>query len=87
LCIYIYIIYMTQTNKLLNIFLQTPKKLNYFEIEKIMLNSWFTFRKWKWSHRKIISEKTWLHATAPIHNWDCKDVYKDKLLKFYLDNK
>jgi predicted RNA binding protein YcfA (HicA-like mRNA interferase family) len=52
-----------------------------------LLKNGFLFERGKWSHKIITSEKTWLHDTIPIHNWDCKNVYKKKILKFYLNNK
>jgi predicted RNA binding protein YcfA (HicA-like mRNA interferase family) len=67
--------------------LKNPKNLKYKEIEVFLLKNGFSFERGKWSHKIITSDKTWLHDTIPIHNWDCKNAYKKKLLKFYLDNK
>jgi predicted RNA binding protein YcfA (HicA-like mRNA interferase family) len=61
--------------------------LKYSDIEILLLNNGFSFERGKWSHRIITSNRSWLHDTIPIHDWDCKIAYKKKLKKFYLNNK
>jgi predicted RNA binding protein YcfA (HicA-like mRNA interferase family) len=77
---------MTSIQKTLEKFLDNPKSLRYKDIETFLFKSGFVFEWWNWSHRIITSKKTGNHETIPIHNKDCKNVYKKKLMEFYLNN-
>lgn len=77
---------MTQKEKLKQEFLSQPRNLSYQKIKSLLLSEWFDVSEWKWSHTKIQHPKSWKVFIVPIHDWDCKSVYKEKLKEFYLDN-
>lgn len=77
---------MTQKEKVRKDFLSQPRCLSYQKIKSLLLSDWFEVIEWKWSHTKIIHSESWKIFIVPIHDWDCKGVYKEKLKEFYLNN-
>lgn len=75
---------MTKEEKIIDKLLTRPTSLNYFDIEKLFNNKNFKIEERKWSHKKIsyIHDET-KFIIIPIHNNDCKDIYKINLKKFY----
>ena len=77
---------ITKKEKLRKEFLSNPRGLDYKKIITLLLSEWYEIHLWKWSHVKVEFIRTWEYFTVPLHNWDCKWLYKDKLREFYLKN-
>jgi len=76
---------MTKQEKIIEKLLNRPLSLKYYEIENLFNNDRFQIENRKWSHKKItLNEDEEKYVIIPIHNNDCKDVYKILLKKFYL---
>ncbi len=76
---------MTKQDKVIEKLLERPISLKYSEIEKLFLNNRFKIEQRKWSHKKItVKEEEEKYIIIPLHNNDCKYVYKIQLKKFYL---
>ena len=76
---------MTKQEKIIEKLLNRPLSLKYYEIENLFNNYRFQIENRKWSHKKItLNEDEEKYVIIPIHNNDCKDVYKILLKKFYL---
>ncbi len=76
---------MTKQEKIIEKLLERPTSLKYSEIENLFNNEKFKIEQRKWSHIKItLIEDEEKYINIPLHNNDCKDVYKIKLKKFYL---
>lgn len=73
---------MTQYEKLLEKFLENPYSLKIKDIIKILEKEGFVRTWWVWSHN--LYEKWNCSINFPIHNNDCKNIYKKKALKIYL---
>ncbi|MBS9775271.1 type II toxin-antitoxin system HicA family toxin [Candidatus Gracilibacteria bacterium] len=76
---------MTQYEKLLQKFLDNPKSLKVKEIIKILEKEGFTRSGGVGSHN--LYEKGEFSVNFPIHNNDCKNIYKKQALKEYLKSK
>ena len=74
---------MTKKEKIKEVFLENPEKLNLSKIENFLLTEWFEIIEWKWSHRKIFSPKTKQTYIYAKHNNEVKTIYKKEFLKFY----
>ena len=77
---------MWKREKIKTEFLDSPRSLSYSQIQSFLVEEWFEVIQWKWSHAKIKYKKTWVTFIVPIHNGDCKWVYKDELKKFYINS-
>jgi len=69
---------MTTKEKLLKKFLENPNTLNYKEIEKILFMFEYIKINAKWSHLKYKHKLIRNDLILPIHNWDCKEHYKNQ---------
>lgn len=76
---------MTKYDKLLQKFLENPQNLDVCKIIKILEKEWFVRSWWVWSHN--LYEKWEFSINFPIHNNDCKNIYKKMALKEYLKMK
>lgn len=65
---------MSQFEKLLEKFLANPTSLKATDIVKILLKFGFTKREAKGSHTKYTKGDK--YVIFPIHNGDCKGIYK-----------
>lgn len=76
---------MTKQDKIIEKLLNRPTSLRYSEIEKLFDNKKFKIEERKWSHKKItlLNDEN-KYIIIPIHNNDCKEIYKIWLKKFYL---
>ena len=77
---------MTQKEKLLQDFCSQPKKLSYQKIKNFLSSELYLITEWKGSHTKIQHLPSWKVFIVPLHNGDCKEIYKEKLKEFYLNN-
>ncbi len=68
---------MNQYKKLVEKFKQRPESIRLSELQKILIRNWFNLRKAKSSH--YIYNKWEIIFTIPIHNNDCKPIYKKKV--------
>ena len=76
---------MTKQEKVIDKLLTRPTSLKYSEIESLFKETKYIIEQRKWSHKKIsLKDDEELYVIIPIHNNDCKEVYKIKLKKFYL---
>ncbi len=71
---------MTKAEKLLAKFKNSPQNLRFNEIKLLAESLGFDFVQGKGSHI-LCFMNTQLVMTFPIHNDDCKDIYKKKFLK------
>ena len=87
MCIHLYTMFiqlnysMTQYNKLIDQILNNPTALNFSEIEKILISLGFTKRRGKGSHVYFKNTEYKLTFSFPIHNNDCKTIYKEQCAK------
>lgn len=77
---------MTKREKLILKFKKSPSSLKFIEIRSILLDIWFEEIESKWSHKKYKIKNLKNDVVLPIHNNDCKDFYKDQLLKILINN-
>ena len=77
---------MSRFAKLLSKFHADPKKLDYLEIEKILIYFGCIRISAKGSHVKFKHPLAKNDLVIPIHNNDCKDFYKKSALEFVKDN-
>lgn len=75
---------MTQQEKLLQKFMENPANIRYDELAKILESKWFFMIEAKGSHKKWKHEYLDEDLIIPVHNNDCKDVYKKKARKVFL---
>ena len=71
----------------MNKFLENPESLRYAEIEKILLDFKFVKMMGKGSHVKFSNPFIGLQITIPVHNNNCKPIYKinaSKILYNYI---
>lgn len=74
---------MTRKERLLNRFLRNPESLNFKEIEKLLFDFGFTEASMRGSHKKFRHNDLYRSLVIPIHNNDCKNVYKLKIAKIF----
>lgn len=70
---------MVKMQKLLEKLQQAPQNLKFSELEKILLHFGFQKRAAKGSHIRFTNGRVALDF--PVHNGDCKPLYKKNLLK------
>ena len=80
----LHFVLMSKREKIKSDFINSPRRLSYPQIQSFLIDEWFTVIQWKWSHVKIKHTKSWKVFIVPIHNWECKWVYKEELKNFYL---
>lgn len=68
---------MTQYEKLLKKFLESPESIDLKWLIKILEKNWYKERKAKWSH--IVYKKWSIQFSIAVHNNDCKEIYKKKV--------
>lgn len=76
---------MTQYEKLLKKFLENPINIDLSWLIKILTENWYELKQWKWSH--MIYKKWESLISIPVHNNDCKSIYKKKVKDTLFDNK
>ena len=74
---------MTKLEKLLNRFLENPPSLKFKKIEKILLNYGFQKTNTKGSHYQYDHPSVRQSISIPIHNNDCKNIYKIEIAKLF----
>ncbi|MBI5411872.1 type II toxin-antitoxin system HicA family toxin [Candidatus Peregrinibacteria bacterium] len=77
---------MSRHEKLIQKFTERPKSLRYHEIESILLYLGFTKDRGKGSHVCFRHPLVKRDVTIPVHNNDCKTIYKKetaKIIKIY----
>ena len=74
---------MTRIDKLINRFLDNPRSLHFMKIEKLLLHLGFHRTKIKGSHYQYDHLSTRRSISIPIHNNDCKDIYKTEIAKLF----
>ena len=67
---------MTQKDKRIEQFFKNPTSLNYFQIQKILLELGFVKIDAKGSHVKFKHSELRYDFIVPVHRNDCKDFYK-----------
>jgi predicted RNA binding protein YcfA (HicA-like mRNA interferase family) len=72
---------MVRKEKLLEEFLRNPNSLRYYEIEKLLLYLGFTKANIRGSHIKFRHHLLERNLIIPIHDGDCKIVYKQMIAK------
>lgn len=80
---------MTRIDKLLNRFLENPQSLKFKKIRKILQNFGYKRVSVDGSHHKFVNLSTNIKFTIPVHNNDCRKVYKidvAKLIRNILTN-
>lgn len=73
---------MSSYEKLLKQFLKKPESLKYKEIENLLIRLGFEKIDGKGSHKKFKHKTLRYNFIIPIHNNECKKVYKKRLSKF-----
>ena len=68
---------MTNKRKILERFFNTPTSLKFNQIEKILLHYGFTKKQGKGSHQKFKHPDIPIQLIFPVHNNDCKNIYKN----------
>ena len=77
---------MTSLENLFLKFLANPASLRYFQIERLLLNLGFEKIQAKGSHVKFKHSDLREPINIPIHNGDCKPIYKLKIAKLIRQN-
>jgi predicted RNA binding protein YcfA (HicA-like mRNA interferase family) len=72
---------MSQIDKLITKFTINPTSLKYIEIKKILLYHGFIKKQGKGSHVYFKNINHKMVLCFPLHNNDCKNIYKEKTLK------
>ena len=72
---------MTSIENLFLKFLANPASLRYFQIERLLLNLGFEQIQAKGSHVKFKHHDLRDIINIPVHNDDCKAIYKFKIAK------
>lgn len=72
---------MSQKQKLLQKFLQSPTSLHYRDIENILIFLGFEIIPAKGSHKKYKHPHLEHDLIIPVHNNDCKNFYKAYICK------
>jgi hypothetical protein len=75
---------MSKKDKIKEQFLLSPRTLTYAKIYSFLMNEGYIEIDGKGSHTRIKDKKTWKSFVVPIHNWECKWIYKEELKNFYL---
>ncbi len=70
---------------LLNRFLANPNSLKFKKIERILFKFGFEKIGIRGSHHKYGNEKLNIQFTIPIHNNECRNVYKKDIAKLLKD--
>lgn len=78
---------MTQKDKQLNKFLNSPDSFKFQQIKTILFNLNFTEVPAKGSHLKFKHPLLKNDLIIPIHNNDCKKFYKQLIAKTIKQNK
>ena len=73
---------MTKRDKLLQKLFQNPGSLRYTQIETLLLAEGCVKVQTKGSHFHFVHGDMPYDLTIPVHNRDCKDVYKIEAMKF-----
>ncbi|MDD3066875.1 MAG: type II toxin-antitoxin system HicA family toxin [Candidatus Gracilibacteria bacterium] len=72
---------MNQSQKVLAKFLRNPTSLRYSEVHKILIEFGFQHKRISGSHNIYQNITLPADISIPIHNNDCKDVYKKEVAK------
>ncbi len=72
---------MTQKQKLVETFLNSPSSLKFKQLAAVLEHFGFIVIQAKGSHVKFKHPKLSTDLIIPIHNGDCKDFYKREALK------
>jgi len=72
---------MSRQEKIILKFLKNPVSLKFKEIEKILLSFEFEKIQGKGSHIRFKTLDLRIELVFPVHNNDCKDVYKKEAKK------
>jgi len=72
---------MTRRKKVLLKFLRNPQSLKYNEIQSLLLRAGFCEATYKGSHKKFVHPVTKKQIIIPVHNNECKIIYKNKAAK------
>ncbi len=76
---------MTKIEKLIEKFCENPGSISYNDLDLILLYSGYHKIQWAWSH--VLYKKSWCENIAvPVHNNDCKIVYKQRCKKLLYPN-
>ncbi len=67
---------MSKKDKLIKKFLSRPRSLKYSELEQVLLSFEFVKIPAKGSHVKFSHELLRYDLVIPVHNRECKDLYK-----------
>lgn len=78
---------MTKIEKSLLKFLGRPTSMTYAEIEQILLRCGFEKVSAKGSHQKFKHPLLNRDFVVPVHNNDCKDIYKKLASKIVIQYK
>jgi len=70
---------MTKIEKLLNKFIENPESLSYLQIRKLLKRFGFVQTKIRGSHKKFRHQELEHILSIPVHNNDCKKLYKTKI--------
>lgn len=77
---------MTQIEKLLQKLLSRPTTLRYSQIRKLLIHLDFEEVPAEGSHRKFKHPLLEKDIIVPVHNNDCKEVYKKQVAKTIKEN-
>jgi len=72
---------MSKQEKLVLKFLNNPASLTFGEIEKILLRFGFEKIQGKGSHIRFKKSDLRIELVFPVHNNDCKEIYKKEAKK------
>lgn len=72
---------MSQIEKLLHKFFQSPQSIKYADIEKILIYLDFVQVPAKGSHVKWKHKDLDFDIVIPVHNHECKGFYKQQVSK------
>ncbi len=77
---------MTRIDKLINRFLENPKSLKFKKIEKVLLYLNFQKTDVSGSHHRYSHPLIQKALSIPVHNNDCKLIYKKITAKLIIKN-
>jgi predicted RNA binding protein YcfA (HicA-like mRNA interferase family) len=72
---------MSQIEKLMKKFVQSPQSVRYADIEKVLLAHQFEKIPTKGGHVKWKHHRLHHDLIIPVHNNDCKKFYKEQVAK------
>ena len=72
---------MLRIAKIAKRFLQTPSKISFSDLQKLLSVVGFQKIYTKGSHVKFKHDELGIDIVIPVHNNDCKDFYKKDIAK------